>query len=175
MAIIGFELVEIGRLLTLVAEHTLDELIVEEEGRLLRIRGTRRGSRRTWDSVPSLALPPPTGQASPARKAIPPAPDGAGANEIALTAPMAGTFYRAEKPGAPPLLEIGDRVTTGQTIGIIEAMKIFSEVPAEHPGIVTAIPVQDGQFVQTDMPLIILSREEPGGSGETAKSDLTDH
>jgi len=65
-------------------------------------------------------------------------------------------FYRAEKPGGPPLVTVGQHVSIGQIIGIIEAMKIFSEVLAEHAGVVIAVPAQDGQLVHAGAPLIVL-------------------
>ena len=72
---------------------------------------------------------------------------------------MVGVFYRTGKPGDPPLIEVGQRIVRDQPIGIIEAMKIFSEIPAEHGGIVVAIPANDGQLVQAGTPLVILKRE----------------
>ncbi len=72
---------------------------------------------------------------------------------------MMGVFYRAEKAGAAPLVNVGDRVSIGQTVGILEAMKVFSEFKAEHAGIIASIPAQDGQLVQAGAPLVVLRKD----------------
>jgi acetyl-CoA carboxylase biotin carboxyl carrier protein len=164
MAILGFEVEEIAQLLALLEANRWDELIVEEEGRTLRIRGPRPQRSAAPQSPPSAMTAPertvapkalPAGKRASAAKAAEPAA-ALSADQVALVAPMVGVFYRADKPGASPLVNIGDPVTVGQPIGIIEAMKIFSEIPAEHAGIVVAIPAEDGQLVQTGTPLFIL-------------------
>lgn len=73
-----------------------------------------------------------------------------------LPSPMVGVFYHAPSPGEPNFLEIGDRVERGQTIGLIEAMKVFNEITAEASGFVVEIPVGNGQLVETGMPLVLL-------------------
>ena len=73
-----------------------------------------------------------------------------------LPSPMVGVFYHAPSPGEPNFVEIGDRVERGQTIGLIEAMKVFNEITAEASGIVAEIPVVNGQLVETGMPLMLL-------------------
>jgi biotin carboxyl carrier protein len=71
-----------------------------------------------------------------------------------------GVFYRAAAPGEPPLVEVGDAVSAGQPVGLIEAMKVFSEVLAESPGIVRAIPAKNGALVQPGDPLVVLEGTE---------------
>jgi acetyl-CoA carboxylase biotin carboxyl carrier protein len=177
MAILGFELEEIARLMALVEARGLDELILEEDERQLRIRGPRpksepapphltpegvNGQTPFTYNAPQLPVPRSAPQkalasrsaAPTASKLSPPTTD-----RIELVAPMVGTFYRAEKPGGPPLIQVGQRVAIGQTIGLIEAMKVYSEVPADHAGLVTAIPAQDGQLVHPGTPLVILQKE----------------
>jgi len=162
MAILGFELDEIARLIALVEEGDLDEIILEEEGRKLRIRGPRAQRPVATQTAPATtsivtqapALPPP-----PRRAATENAPPAAEEGTIALVSPMVGVFYRAGKPGDPPLIEIGQRITVDQPTGLIEAMKIFSEIPAEHGGVVVAIPAKDGALVQAGMPLVIVKQD----------------
>ncbi len=176
MAILGFELEEIIRLIALLESSGLAELVWEEEDRFIRIRAPRPAksgpaaaalptpeSRQAFPHADAAALAPPR---HPARQiaAAPTARAEPAADQIALASPMVGTFYRADKPGAPSLVEIGQHVEVGQTIGIIEAMKIFSEVPAEHAGTIIAIPAQDGQLVQTGTPLVILRAEQAGNA-----------
>ncbi len=69
---------------------------------------------------------------------------------------MVGTFYRAPSPGAKPFVEVGDAVKTGQTVCIIEAMKLLNEIEADRDGIVKAILVENGQPVEYGEPLISL-------------------
>lgn len=174
MAILGFELEEIAQLLALVESQQWEKFVLEEEGRYLRICGPRP-EPPALPAAPPFAAPLPitaevsvaTGQngkqktlpaAKPPRAAKAGKLGALAADQIALTAPMVGVFYRADKPGAPPLISVGDRIAVGQPIGIIEAMKIFSEIPAEHAGVVAAIPAEDGQLVQTGQPLIILQK-----------------
>ena len=83
-------------------------------------------------------------EAAPAEEAVEPATDGA----IRVEAPMVGTFYRAAQPGAPPFVEEGDAVAPGQTLCILEAMKLMNEVKAEVEGVVRTIHVQNGQPVE---------------------------
>ncbi len=75
-----------------------------------------------------------------------------------ITSPMVGTFYRAPSPDSPPFVKVGDRVSKGQTIGIIEAMKIFNEIEAEFDCKILEILVEDGQPVEYDMPLFLVER-----------------
>ncbi len=169
MAILGFEFEEIEQLLAIVEAKQLEELIVDEEDRSLRIRGFRMVTP-ALPTVPSAPLRTPITETSipiqeKRRKAISAGshvpgslPEGLPSDQVALTSPMMGMFYRSEKPGSPPLIEIGHEITVGQTIGLIEAMKIFSEVPAEQSGTVVAIPVKDGQLVHSGTPLIILKK-----------------
>ena len=176
MAILGFELEEIARLLTVMEAQGLNELVIKEEGRYLRLRGPRYAAPISFPpSADTAATWPAPPSPVPPRKQLAAAPSVAGGgqkptakmqdasalppNQVALLSPMVGTFYRAEKPGSPPMITVGQRVSVGQIIGIIEAMKIFSEVPAEAAGTIVAIPAPDGQLVQNGAPLVILQKD----------------
>src|SRR4051794_8276699 len=74
-----------------------------------------------------------------------------------ITAPMLGTFYRAPAPGEPDFVDVGDTIEVGQTIGIIEAMKIMNEIPAEVTGTVAEFLVNSGQPVEYGQPLLRLA------------------
>ena len=77
--------------------------------------------------------------------------------EHIITAPMIGTYYSAPTPGAPPFVTVGDEVQSGQTIGIIEAMKIMNEITADRSGVVDAVLAGNGQAVEYGSPLMRLS------------------
>ena len=82
--------------------------------------------------------------------------------EHVITAPMIGTFYAAATPGSPPFIAVGDEVSTGQTIGIIEAMKIMNEIAADRSGVVAEILAANAQPVEYGSPLVRLNL----GAGE---------
>ncbi len=79
-------------------------------------------------------------------------------NLTPVVSPMVGVFYRSPSPADPPFVEVGDRVEAGQTIGLVEAMKVFNEITAESGGIVAKINVESAQLVETGAPLIMLRR-----------------
>ena len=131
----------IREVVRIVQETGIAEIAVEEEG-------TRVSVRRTEEPATIEALagaPAPIAPETPVEPA-PEAPPDDGA--IRIEAPMVGTFYRASQPGAPPFVEEGDAVAPGQTLCILEAMKLMNEVKAEIEGVVRTIHVQNGQPVE---------------------------
>jgi acetyl-CoA carboxylase biotin carboxyl carrier protein len=91
------------------------------------------------------------------------ATDGADAPEEddrhPIKAPLVGTFYRAGQPGADPFVKVGDVVEPGQTIGIVEAMKLMNQVTSDVKGTVSEILVEDGQWVEFEQALVLLELE----------------
>ncbi len=75
-----------------------------------------------------------------------------------VASPMVGTAYRSPEPGAPPFVEVGSRVTAGQTLLIIEAMKTMNHIPAPHAGTVLAVLITDGQPVEYGEPLAVIEQ-----------------
>jgi acetyl-CoA carboxylase biotin carboxyl carrier protein len=152
---LGFELEEIARLIKLVEQRGLSELIVEEADRRVVIRGV--GYQRKQSGA-AAAAPAPSGapllQAeAPHIHFDEPAPPE---ERISVVSPMVGVFYRSPSPDAAPYVEVGDRVEVGQTIGMIEAMKVFSEVPSDHAGRVAELAAENGQLVKTNEPILYL-------------------
>lgn len=95
--------------------------------------------------------------AAPAASAPSPSHLAAGADDlIRIDAPVMGVFYRSAKPGEPSLVEVGDTVEVGQAVGLIEAMKVFSEVLSEAHGRVREIPARNGALVHPGDPLVVL-------------------
>jgi oxaloacetate decarboxylase (Na+ extruding) subunit alpha len=132
----------IREVVRIVQETGIAEIAVEEEG-------TRVSVKRTEDQVPAAAAPAapapaPTDEAPPEIAPAEPESDGG----LRVEAPMVGTFYRAPQPGAPPFVEEGDAVAPGQTLCILEAMKLMNEVKAEVEGVIRKIHVQNGQPVE---------------------------
>jgi acetyl-CoA carboxylase biotin carboxyl carrier protein len=155
----------VRQLAQMVADHGLSELIFEEAGVTLTVKaavGTAGGAA----APATLALSahphvlPLSG--SPAYSqtavAVPTAPVQASreTNAIALESPMVGVFYCSPSPDDPPFVNVGDFVKVGQPIGLIEAMKVYSEVPSEVSGRVVEMPVESGKLVQQGQPLIFV-------------------
>jgi acetyl-CoA carboxylase biotin carboxyl carrier protein len=77
-----------------------------------------------------------------------------------VTSPMVGTFYQAPSPGAKPFVAVGERVQVGDTVCIIEAMKILNQIEADRGGIISAVLVENGQPVEYGQPLFVISNDE---------------
>ncbi|MGY1729259.1 acetyl-CoA carboxylase biotin carboxyl carrier protein [Geodermatophilus sp. SYSU D01062] len=133
--------------------------------RRLTVRSGDRAVEVEWaaDAVPAAAPPVPGGlqavAAPPGPAAVPePAveepevPEGT----IAVRAPLVGTFYAAPSPGAEPFVRVGDEVEAGQTLGIVEAMKLMNPIVADSAGAVAEIRVGDAESVEYDQVLVLL-------------------
>jgi len=145
-------------LVKLFEEHGLDELVVEEGSFKVNLR-----RNLPEDPAGPAASPPATGPAAvlpPRRKR-----EGRG-RTVAVRAPLIGVFYRATSADAPPFVEIGDVVKEGQTVCVVEAMKVFNEIKAEWDGRVVAIPAEDGKLVQAGDPLVVLEFSDGAGPKE---------
>jgi oxaloacetate decarboxylase (Na+ extruding) subunit alpha len=130
----------IRELVRIVQESGVGELSIEEAG--LRV-----SVRRTEDRAPAEAAPVGASLAAPAEpEPAPVAPPADGV--VRVEAPMVGTFYRASKPGAPPFVQEGDTVAPGQTLCILEAMKLMNEVKADLEATVRSIAVENGEAVE---------------------------
>ncbi|GAA1827602.1 acetyl-CoA carboxylase biotin carboxyl carrier protein [Pseudonocardia ailaonensis] len=140
--------------------------LVEQDDRLEKIDLRVGRFRVKLDRGPRPAgdLPPVRAQATaePATEEEPAAVPGeeVAAGEL-VTASIAGVFYVAPSPGASPFVEVGTRVEVGQTVGIIEVMKLMNTVTATAAGIVDRVLVQDGQLVQFGAPLVALRPADP--------------
>ena len=163
MAILGFEFDDISRVIALFETSDLEEIVWEEESRKLTVRAPQVSPTPAPSSKAALALSAPPAQRNLPAKSTSPAlssgkNDSLAEDQVALVSPMVGVFYRSGKPGDPPFIEVGQSVVKGQVVGVLEAMKIFSEVEAEHSGVAVACPAKDGQLVQAGAPLIILKK-----------------
>lgn len=149
---------QLEALVKLFEEYGLDELVVEEGSFKVNLR-----RNLPEDPADPAASPPATGPAA----VLPPKGKREGRGRtVAVRAPLIGVFYRAASPEAPPFVEIGDVVKEGQTVCIVEAMKVFNEIHAEWNGRVVAIPAGEGKLVQAGDPLVVLEFGDGAGSKE---------
>lgn len=150
------EIAAVERLLELAGRYGLQELEVEEAG--LRISVEAWSGPAAPEAAPAEGAPAGAYLWRPPALPPEPAPTGPALPETAhpITAPLTGTFYRSPSPGAPAFVEVGDTVEEGQVIGLIEAMKVFSEVTADRAGRVLDFPIQSGKLVQRGDVLLYL-------------------
>jgi len=144
----------VRELALLLDETSLTEIEIERAG--LRLRVARNISVAATMPMPVAAAAPALVAAAAAT-----APAAAAAADIskhpgAVTSPMVGTAYWSPEPGAKPFVEVGSKVSAGQTLLIIEAMKTMNQIPSPRSGTVTQILIEDGQPVEFGEPLVII-------------------
>ncbi len=150
------DLDEIRALIRLAAESEIAELEVDLPHMKVRIR-------KADAAAPAAVRPENPGPAAAPRAEEPPA----AAREtgyVPIIAPMVGTFYRSPKPDAPPFVAEGDEVQAGQTVCILEAMKLFNEIPSEVAGRIVRILVDNGSPVEYGQPLFLVDPAPPSPS-----------
>jgi len=150
-----FDLKKVRQLIELVKEHELSELDLRQGDNRVRIRWGAEVVT-TSGSAPA-AVPAAVAAATTAPAAQPPA--ASDARHLVITSPMVGTFYKASGPDSPPFVKVGDRIGPEKTVCIIEAMKVFNEIPAGVSGQVVAIVVENGAAVEFGQPLIKVDPE----------------
>ena len=145
------DLRKLKTLIDLVSESNVSELeITEAEGKVRIVKGGGAGAHVPAPAV--LAAPaPPAAAAAPVAPSVVEAPAG-----HIVKSPMVGTFYRSASPGAKAFIEMGAQVKEGDTICIIEAMKILNEIEADKSGTVTRIMCQNGQAVEYGQALVTI-------------------
>ncbi len=149
------DLRKLKTLIDLVSESNVSELeITEAEG---KVRIVKSGGAPMVMHAPAAQMPAPQMAAAAAPAApIAEAPPVAEAAGHAVKSPMVGTFYRSASPGAKAFVEVGSQVKAGDTICIIEAMKILNEIEADKSGTVTSILCENGQAVEYGQALLMI-------------------
>jgi acetyl-CoA carboxylase biotin carboxyl carrier protein len=133
---------DVREILRLIDESELDELLIETSGFKLHVLrgGSQVTDHRSQETTPAPAAP--------------------SSNGLAINAPMLGTFYRAEAPGAAPFVDVGARVGPDTVVCLIEVMKMMNSIPAGVTGTISEICAQNGELVEYGEPLF---RVEPDG------------
>jgi acetyl-CoA carboxylase biotin carboxyl carrier protein len=154
------DLRKLKKLIDLVQESGIAELeITEGEEKVKIVKG---GEATVTPLAPAAAPAQPAAAAAAPAAAVPAAPAAGAAAEVpapsghVVKAPMVGTFYRSASPEAKPFVEVGQNVKSGETVCIIEAMKLMNEIEADATGMIKAILVENGQPVEYGQPLFIV-------------------
>ena len=143
----------VRELAELLTDNALTEIEVEDGGR--RIKVSRQSATITAATAPAAAAPAPA--ANPAAAAA--APAGAAEDDVSgetVKSPMVGTAFLAAEPGGAPFVKVGDAVKAGDTLLIVEAMKVMNPITAPAGGVVRKIMVADAHPVEFDQPLVII-------------------
>ncbi|TWT42555.1 acetyl-CoA carboxylase biotin carboxyl carrier protein [Botrimarina hoheduenensis] len=146
-----FDVRRVRRLVELMNEHELAEVDLRQGEQRIRLRrGPETEVLAAIPAAPAPVAPVTPTQATPVSAAAPAAAEPAGK---VIPSPMVGTFYASANPDAAPFVKVGDQVGTDSTICIIEAMKVFNEIPAECSGKIVAVLVESGATVEYGQPL----------------------
>ena len=155
---------QIQELIKMINKSNIGEVTIEEKGFKLTIKQKEEPVQNVIaapvHTSPMMTMPQQTA-AQPAQIAAPAAEkskaaEAAADNLLTIKSPMIGTFYRSSAPGKPAFVEIGDDVTPGKAVCIIEAMKLFNEIESEVKGRIVKVLVEDASPVEYDQPLFLV-------------------
>ena len=150
---------KVKKLIELVEESTISELEIHEEGESVRITRYKETQGPASGMVYQVPGAGPAPIAPPAVPAAPAVDEKALEEPISghqVLSPMVGTLYRAPSPGSPAFVKVGDTIQQGQTLCIIEAMKMMNQIEADATGVVEAVLVENGQPVEYGQSLFII-------------------
>ncbi|WP_025917169.1 acetyl-CoA carboxylase biotin carboxyl carrier protein [Herminiimonas sp. CN] len=155
------DLRKLKTLIDLVAESDIAELeVTEGEGKVRIVKSSAylqnqqvmmMPQQMMSQAMPTVTTAPAAPIAAPVENAAPAVPEG-----YLVKSPMVGTFYRSSAPGSAPFVNIGSSVKEGETLCIIEAMKLLNEIEADASGVITQILVENGQPVEYGQPLFVI-------------------
>lgn len=156
------DLRKLKTLIDLVSESGVAELEITEGDDRVKIVN-RVGAAPVAAAAPAVIATPvvasaaPAAAPAPAVAAEPAAAPVAAEDTRTINSPMVGTFYRAPSPGAKPFADVGQKVKAGDTVCIIEAMKLLNEIETEYDGVIKEILVENGQSVEFGQPLFVIA------------------
>ena len=145
----------------LLNKENLAEIEIEKEDFRVRVTRSYANEAPVYAQAPQYFAPPqaaaaPLAPAGSVPAAAPAAAEDLASNPGTLTSPMVGTAYRSPEPGKPAFVDVGSKVSEGQTLLIIEAMKTMNQIPSPRAGTVTAILFEDAQPVEYGEPLVVI-------------------
>jgi acetyl-CoA carboxylase biotin carboxyl carrier protein len=150
---------KVKKLIELLDESGIAEIEITEGEESVRI--SRYAPGAAPPAAPVAAAPPPTVAAAPvaaaAEATVPAEPDEDG---FEVKAPMVGTVYAASSPGAAPYVQVGDRVSEGDILCVIEAMKMMNQIEADVSGVIKSIRIQNGEPVEFGQTLVVIDQRQ---------------
>lgn len=153
---------QIQELVKLINKTSIGEITIEEDGTKITIKQKKDPSQKIYTQGAPASYAPqqqaPVAQAAPAAPSAPstPAAEPKADNLITIKSPMIGTFYRQAGPEKPLFVSVGDEVSPGKVVCIIEAMKLFNEIESEVKGRIVKVLVEDASPVEYDQPLFLV-------------------
>ena len=152
---------KVKKLIDLLDTSNVDEIEIHEGEESVRISRHRPPAMTMAAPMAAMAMPVQAAETTAGvdGPASAPAEEQLPAGHI-VTSPMVGTFYLAPSPGGKPFVNVGQRVETGDTVCIIEAMKILNQIEADHSGVIGGILVENGQPVEYGQPLFVISDDD---------------
>ena len=152
------DLRKLKTLIDLVSESNISELeITEAEGKVRIVKADPHAGMAHAAPAPMVYAAPAVAAPAAAVAAAPAVPETPVETGHVVKSPMVGTFYRASSPGAAPMVEVGATVKEGDSICIIEAMKIMNEIEADKSGTITRVMCENGQPVEFGQPLVVIA------------------
>ncbi len=150
---------EIQKLIEFISKTDLSEVKIETSDLKIQVRRGGAEPPKVVAAAPQVVYAEPAPQVAapkPEAKAEAPAPSAGSSKLVEIKAPMIGTFYRSAGPDKPAFVEVGDEITSGKVICILEAMKLFNEIESEISGKIVKILVDDATPVEYDQPLFLV-------------------
>ncbi|PKH22512.1 acetyl-CoA carboxylase, biotin carboxyl carrier protein [Pseudomonas sp. 43NM1] len=147
---------KVKKLIELLEESGIDELEIKEGEESVRISRHSKTPAQQYYAPAPMHAPAPAPAAAAPDAAAPAAPAAPVLNGTVARSPMVGTFYRKSSPSSPSFVEVGQTVKKGDTLCIVEAMKMMNHIEAETSGVIESILVEDGQPVEYDQPLFTI-------------------
>ncbi len=151
---------KVKKLIELLDESGIAEIEIKEGEESVRISRYAQGTAPAVSMAqqPAMQAPQPAHAGSAAPSAAPSAPAEPEETGHQVTAPMVGTFYASSSPGSPPFVQAGDRIKAGDTLCIVEAMKMMNQIESEVSGVIKSIRVQNGDPVEYGQVLFVIDQ-----------------
>ncbi|MBB3182991.1 acetyl-CoA carboxylase biotin carboxyl carrier protein [Halomonas fontilapidosi] len=146
---------KVKKLIELLEESNISEIEIQEGEESVRI--SRHPNGTNWQAPMSQAAPAAPAPQTPAPTAEPAADAAPTYTGHTVNSPMVGTFYRSPAPGSKSFVEVGSSVKKGETICIVEAMKMMNQIEADRDGVIEAFLVEDGEPVEFDQPMLVIA------------------